>query len=347
MGREILFRAKSADSGEWVEGSFIHVFQEEKKSAICGKDRDVYFIAEMSGKMHTVIPETVCQYTGLTDKKGRKVFEGDVICNRYDELFPEDRTMQVIVWDDFRWGIKNDGVIDEFDDFNCKNGEITGNIFDNPELLKGVEEQMEQMEVQEALQCLKFIEKAYENLAKNGTGMGRLVGEGVDCPVKIKTYGELYRYHAESVRIAVSALKEVEQYQELGSIQFIKDTLFKYEQLKCSRCMFEEINAREIKEYRELGTVQELKDLKESNLTGLELAKTAAAVQKLKKYEEIGTVKECREARGKQVPRRPTEDTAFGLCPCCHTELNSEMENEYGIKYCPYCGQAIDLREKE
>ena len=76
MERKILFRAKSTDSGEWVEGSFIHAFQEEKRSAICGMYKDVYFIAEISGKMHTVDPETVCQYTGLADRNCRRFSRG-------------------------------------------------------------------------------------------------------------------------------------------------------------------------------------------------------------------------------------------------------------------------------
>lgn len=123
MERKILFRAKSTHNGEWVEGSFIHAFQEEKRSAICGMYKDVYFIAEISGKMHTVDPET-CR-------------DGDNIVR--------------ILWNDkHQWGVeisKTDNVLSkglifplwQYD--NCKeNGyrtlEIIGNIFDNPELLK-------------------------------------------------------------------------------------------------------------------------------------------------------------------------------------------------------------------
>lgn len=143
MERKILFRAKSTDSGEWVEGSFIHAFQEEKRSAICGMYKDVYFIAEISGKMHTVDPETVCQYTGLADRNCRKIFEGD-ICRDGDNIVR-------ILWNDkHQWGVeisKTDNVLSkglifplwQYD--NCKeNGyrtlEAIGNIFDNPELLK-------------------------------------------------------------------------------------------------------------------------------------------------------------------------------------------------------------------
>lgn len=139
MEREILFRAKNTDSGEWVEGSFIHVFQEGKKSAICGKDRDVYFITEMSGKMHTVRPETVCQYTGLEDKDGRKIFEGDILSAHLDDQYPEDITYVQITWDGFSWCMRESVEDDVMSEHDCNTFEVCGNIFDNPELLKGVE----------------------------------------------------------------------------------------------------------------------------------------------------------------------------------------------------------------
>lgn len=75
--REILFKAKRKDNGEWVEGCFL-----EKIDLLLGVKK--HFIlnqkdANSSFDWHNVDPETVCQYTGLMDKNGRKVFDGDEI----------------------------------------------------------------------------------------------------------------------------------------------------------------------------------------------------------------------------------------------------------------------------
>lgn len=48
------------------------------------------------------------------------------------------------------------------------------------------------------------------------------------------------------------------------------------------------------------------------------------------------------EALEKQIPKRVKTDEAFGNCPVCGYVLTSELINEYGIKYCPECGQALD-----
>lgn len=48
----------------------------------------------------------------------------------------------------------------------------------------------------------------------------------------------------------------------------------------------------------------------------------------------------------KQIPKKVTEDAAFGSCPACGYVFNSELVNEYDIKYCPFCGQALDFSER-
>ena len=130
--REILFRGKTTKDKEWVYGDLLHD----------GYDYDVA-IWEKEYKLVTEIsPETVGQFTGLTDKNGKKIFEGDIIRAKL-----ESGNHEGFAWPnmpvDFQQGsfCLNDrkgyvfAVLGAF--APSVTFEVIGNIHDNPELLEG------------------------------------------------------------------------------------------------------------------------------------------------------------------------------------------------------------------
>ena len=125
--REILFRGKRKSNGEWAYGNFVR-----------GCVDDFAYIVEFGNKelcrnYVEVIPETVGQFTGLTDKNGKKIFEGDIIRKTNKGRHPEIFTANIRT--DFR--VNEEvyyGPCEHFTE-SCEY-EIIGNIHDNPELMK-------------------------------------------------------------------------------------------------------------------------------------------------------------------------------------------------------------------
>lgn len=142
--REILFRGKTTDKGDWVYGDLTQNHYDicDKEHILYGKKDECYIssfeindFAMVGFHEIEVIPETVGQFTGLIDKNGTKIFEGDLcLCDRHiNDRF--DKIVFEIKYDECRgfYG-ENFNEIEAYEFCMC---EIVGNIYDNPELLKG------------------------------------------------------------------------------------------------------------------------------------------------------------------------------------------------------------------
>ena len=128
--REILFRGKRVDNGEWIYGFYIEneTFDGKRIPQILSE-----YIAEKA-----VIPETVGQYTGIKDKNGTMIFENDILSAHPDELFPDDEIRLVVEWHDYGWfGKDSKGKYTSLESkWVSELFEVIGNKFDNPELLE-------------------------------------------------------------------------------------------------------------------------------------------------------------------------------------------------------------------
>lgn len=125
--REILFRGKRADNGGWVVGNLFVPDKRDTPTQICVGTNVVRIT-------YDVLPETVGQYTGLTDKNGKRVFEGDIV-KFYD-------TIHKVVFET-RNGTAYFGIkISDIETCGFGNYvevyklEVIGNIHDNKDLLK-------------------------------------------------------------------------------------------------------------------------------------------------------------------------------------------------------------------
>ena len=129
MQREILFRGKRLDNGQFIEGSL---------TVDCHGNCCIYrpLNVPIGGgfQYFDVDPETVGQLTGMTDKNGTKIFEGDIL----NEPFQGREKLYQVFWseDYFSFRVKTvnfEYYLDEMVQYRC---EVIGNIYDNKELLK-------------------------------------------------------------------------------------------------------------------------------------------------------------------------------------------------------------------
>ena len=147
--REILFKAKRKDNGEWVEGYYYKM----SETTYCFKEdyerkpvpEHHYILQERMtdwGLPNQMIqieidPETLCEFTGRCDKSGKRIWESDVVWLVYDG---KEHIYQ-IVWDNSELDFKATNGEENYESnfeylLCCDEIEVIGNIFDNPELLK-------------------------------------------------------------------------------------------------------------------------------------------------------------------------------------------------------------------
>ena len=152
--REVIFRGKRTDSGEWVYGYYTkarYFLNKKEMHIIFEPDVEAFPHCEFTG-YEEVLSETIGQYTGLTDKNGKRIFEGDILDVSSDVAYggvAVHRLGYFVV--EFHNGCFMKSALDDpqlsfFDNAKRKGlyhfistdiHKIVGNIYDNPEILKG------------------------------------------------------------------------------------------------------------------------------------------------------------------------------------------------------------------
>ena len=142
MDREILFRGICTETGDWVNGFYVRLNGEEHRiyNGYAENDCGDYY-----PDFEQVAPETVGQFTGLTDKNGKKIFEGDILdyWSNYSETLCGSYETVVFGVNNcscchavYGWSTKNEYGYGRYIE-TPEECVVVGNIWDNPELLEG------------------------------------------------------------------------------------------------------------------------------------------------------------------------------------------------------------------
>lgn len=142
MNREILFRGKRLQGENWVEGYFYKsdINKRERESGkatlIFTPDCDTFIYVPEALNSVMVIAKTIGQYTGLRDKNGKKVFEGDIVSTKSRYSKPG---IWIVKWEDGKYILCGKDYECDLSDVLVGDDNLTiiGNIYDNPELMEG------------------------------------------------------------------------------------------------------------------------------------------------------------------------------------------------------------------
>lgn len=141
--REILFRAKRKNNGEWVEGGYHH------QTDYYGDPCDNHYIVngtqtdiEGYGEHYEIDPETICQFTGIVDKKRKRIWENDIVStNTYSHTNPGELFGKVVYSEGWAcWCIqlpdsKRLIPLCVYEGARQIDRAVKGNVFDDPEIL--------------------------------------------------------------------------------------------------------------------------------------------------------------------------------------------------------------------
>lgn len=150
--QELMFKAKRFDNGEWVRSGSINTFldngiksyympQYDEKCVCTHEELTDNILKFEECKFYKVAPSTLCQYTGFDDVNKKGIYRGDII-RTYDTTEDDD---YIVDWDDKRGGFVICSIVtgQKYEDLigdviaDLLATEVIGNIYDNPELLKG------------------------------------------------------------------------------------------------------------------------------------------------------------------------------------------------------------------
>lgn len=138
MSDRYLCKAKRTDNREWAEGYIVRLPTGEWEIARkCDNPPDCDPMWSKVLITYKVDPSTRCQYTGLTDKNGKKIWEND-ICIIHSSNIDEEDGFFTVEWDveGARFALYGEGLTVDFDNIYSYECQVVGNMFDNPELVE-------------------------------------------------------------------------------------------------------------------------------------------------------------------------------------------------------------------